>query len=253
MRVILILFTIIFNLNSFSQSKKEQIEILNSRVDSLNSVVIAERSSNQNKINELNSVITKLEGQIATLSGDLTTLNKELQDSKDDFLKKQKEIVENQKSIFKKDEEIARLNRDNMILSNQNNNYLLKIDSLNNSSKKTLGNYDIKVFWDSILNATETRNRNKLNELTFYPFLGHGLLINCHTHDELFENIVELKKIRTPVKSEMKFYGGIDQDGEEVDFNFTNKIYEIELKDGVALYFSEVGQGFRYIGFLYGE
>ncbi len=253
MKIILHLTFTVTCFMTYSQSKKEQIEILTNRVDSLNRVVGEERSSNQNKINELNSVVTILEGQIATLSGNLTKLNQELQESKDDILKKQKEIVENQKSIFKRDEEIARLNRDNMILSNQNKNYLLKIDSLNNSSKKTLGNYDIKVFWDSLLNAIETRNRNKLNELTFYPFLGHGLYINCHTHDELFENIVELKKIRTPVKSEMKFWGGDSEDGEAVYVNFTNIIYEIELKDGVALYFSEVGEGFKYIGFLYGE
>jgi len=82
-----------------AQSKKEQIEILTNRVDSLNRVVGEERSSNQNKIIEINSIVTKLEGQIATLSGNLTTLNKELQDSKDVILKKQKEIVENQIEI----------------------------------------------------------------------------------------------------------------------------------------------------------
>jgi len=85
--------------SSFSQSKKEQIEILTNRVDSLNRVVGEERSSNQNKIIEINSIVTKLEGQIAALSGNLTTLNKELQDSKDVILKKQKEIVENQIEI----------------------------------------------------------------------------------------------------------------------------------------------------------
>jgi len=85
--------------SSFSQSKKEQIEILTNRVDSLNRVVGEERSSNQNKIIEINSIVTKLEGQIAALSGNLTKLNQELQDSKDVILKKQKEIVENQIEI----------------------------------------------------------------------------------------------------------------------------------------------------------
>jgi hypothetical protein len=110
--------SIIFFLSftSFSQSKKEQIEILTNRVDSLNQVLGLERSSNQNKINEINSGVTKLEGQIATLSGNLTTLNKELQDSKDDILKKQKEIVENQRTIsnmsmqiHKKEKEFVKL------------------------------------------------------------------------------------------------------------------------------------------------
>ncbi|MBM3455252.1 MAG: hypothetical protein FJX80_08905 [Bacteroidetes bacterium] len=84
---------------TYSQSKKEQIEILANRVDSLNRVVGEERSLNQNKINELNSTVTKLEGQIAALSSNLTKLNQELQDSKDVILKKQKEIVENQIEI----------------------------------------------------------------------------------------------------------------------------------------------------------
>jgi uncharacterized protein (TIGR02145 family) len=91
---------------SFSQSKKEQIEILTIRVDSLNRVIGNERSSNQNKINELNSGVTKLESQITGLSSKLTTLNRELQDSKEDILKKQKEIVENQIVISKLQSEL---------------------------------------------------------------------------------------------------------------------------------------------------
>jgi uncharacterized protein (TIGR02145 family) len=90
----------------YAQSKKEQIKILTKRVDSLNRVVGEERSSNQNKINELNSAITKLEGQIATLSSNVTKISKELQDSKDDILKKQKDIFENQILISKLQSEL---------------------------------------------------------------------------------------------------------------------------------------------------
>jgi len=99
--LLIILFIELIAVVSFSQSKKEQIEILTNRVDSLNRVVGEERSSNQNKINELNSVVTKLESQIAALSGNLATLTKELQESKNDILKKQKDIVENQRVISK--------------------------------------------------------------------------------------------------------------------------------------------------------
>jgi uncharacterized protein (TIGR02145 family) len=97
---------LLLSYNSFSQSKKEQIEILTNRMDSLNRVLDSERISNQNKIIELNSAVTKLESQIAALSGNLTTLNKELQDSKDLILKKQKEIVENQRVISKLQSEL---------------------------------------------------------------------------------------------------------------------------------------------------
>lgn len=106
MKNCLIFSVFLFSTFSFSQSKKEQIDILTNRVDSLNRVVGEERISNQNKINELNSTVTKLEGQITTLSGNLTMLNKELQESKDVILKKQKEIVENQRLISKLQSEL---------------------------------------------------------------------------------------------------------------------------------------------------
>lgn len=82
MRVILILFTIIFNLNSFSQSKKEQIEILNNRVDSLNSVLNLEKNTNSeksNKISDLTTKITNLERTINTLNTNVSKLISEQQ------------------------------------------------------------------------------------------------------------------------------------------------------------------------------
>ena len=82
MRVILILFTIIFNLNSFSQSKKEQIEILNNRVDSLNSVLNSEKntgSEKSNKISDLTTKITNLESTINTLNTNVSKLTSEQQ------------------------------------------------------------------------------------------------------------------------------------------------------------------------------
>ena len=82
MRVILILFTIIFNLNSFSQSKKEQIEILNNRVDSLNSVLNSEKntsSEKSNKISDLTTKITNQESTINTLNTNVSQLKSERQ------------------------------------------------------------------------------------------------------------------------------------------------------------------------------
>jgi hypothetical protein len=108
MKIFLYLTLLLLFSTSFSQTKKEQIEILTNRMDSLNRVLDSERISNQNKIIELNSAVTKLESQIAALSGNLTTLNKELQDSKDLILKKQKEIVENQIEISRLQSELKR-------------------------------------------------------------------------------------------------------------------------------------------------
>jgi uncharacterized protein (TIGR02145 family) len=52
---------------SFSQSKKEQIIQLNSRVDSLNSILSLERNSNLKKISDLNSTIHNLEDKNSVL------------------------------------------------------------------------------------------------------------------------------------------------------------------------------------------
>lgn len=64
----LIFFTLFFQFYvSFAQSKKMQIEILNIRVDSLNTILSNERNSNTQKTQELNYLITNLENQISTL------------------------------------------------------------------------------------------------------------------------------------------------------------------------------------------
>ena len=60
----LILFLIIFSFsNSFGQSKKEQIEQLNYRVDSLVRILGSERNSIKQQIVDLNNSITKLKAQ----------------------------------------------------------------------------------------------------------------------------------------------------------------------------------------------
>jgi len=164
--------------SSFSQSKKEQIEILTNRVDSLNRVVGEERSSNQNKIIEINSIVTKLEGQIAALSGNLTTLNKELQDSKDVILKKQKEIVENQI-------EISRLQSALKIKSDS-------LDLIRDISMELESQKVDTLFWENdyefiILNYFDSNDH-------FRSMLGYGNLKNMYItiFDLEFYNFLEM-------------------------------------------------------------
>jgi TonB family protein len=56
-----------------SQSKKEQIEQLTNRVDSLNSVLRAERKSNTQKITDYTTQITSLNVQVSRLTADVQT------------------------------------------------------------------------------------------------------------------------------------------------------------------------------------
>ena len=87
---------------SFSQSKKEQIEILNKRVDSLNQVVSSKdkRINDQtSQINSLNSTITSLEGKITSLNSNVDKLNSEVQTLSSDSKNKQQEINQKKEEI----------------------------------------------------------------------------------------------------------------------------------------------------------
>ena len=64
-----ILFFLLLNTSiSIAQSKKEQIDMLKLRIDSLNSVIYVERNSSSNSIINLNSKISVLEIKIDSLS-----------------------------------------------------------------------------------------------------------------------------------------------------------------------------------------
>ncbi len=95
MKFILNLTFILICSVSFSQSKKEQIEILNKRVDSLNEIVGSERKINlekSNKISELTNTITILESSISSLTNNVSKLTSDLQTSKTETATKTQEI-----------------------------------------------------------------------------------------------------------------------------------------------------------------
>ena len=85
MKSIFTFLIILQSYNSFSQSKKEQIEILTNRVDSLNTVLKTERNSNHQKEIEYKE-------QISTLQKQLEDLNNSLTKTKEDLVKKEVEI-----------------------------------------------------------------------------------------------------------------------------------------------------------------
>ena len=75
------LYLIIFLSNCifsfYAQSKKQKIEILNNRVDSLNQVLILERSNNNQRLSDINAKISSLEKKITTLNSNLSILENE--------------------------------------------------------------------------------------------------------------------------------------------------------------------------------
>jgi FtsZ-binding cell division protein ZapB len=69
----LLLFLLI-STTSFAQNKKEQIEILNFRVDSLNTVLETTRANSDKDISLLNDKIKEISEEVTALQGELTTL-----------------------------------------------------------------------------------------------------------------------------------------------------------------------------------
>ncbi len=75
---LLLFFLVASSALSFSQSKKEQIELLNNRIDSINQVLSAERKTSadkSSKISELNTKIIDLDGKILNLEKEKANLN----------------------------------------------------------------------------------------------------------------------------------------------------------------------------------
>lgn len=107
--ILLITFLFLVGLIN-AQSKKEQIEILNKRVDSLNEVVGSERKTNldkSNKISELTKTITNLESSISSLNADVSRLNSELQQSKTESATKTQDLAKLQAQLKTKTDSLA--------------------------------------------------------------------------------------------------------------------------------------------------
>ena len=102
---------------AFSQSKKEQIEQLTLRVDSLSSVLRAERNSNAQKITSLENSITQLNAkivdytaQITSLNAQVSTLTADVQTNKAATESKQKELQALQAQLKVKQDSLTLVN-----------------------------------------------------------------------------------------------------------------------------------------------
>jgi antitoxin component YwqK of YwqJK toxin-antitoxin module len=98
----LTIYFLIITSTSFSQSKKEQIEILTLRLDSLNRIINTERSFSSEKsikINELNRNNKILENQIDEQSRIILKLTNELETTQSESSKMQKQLNINLQEI----------------------------------------------------------------------------------------------------------------------------------------------------------
>ena len=96
----------------FSQSKKEQIEILTNRVDSLNRVVGAERNINKQKsenILQLKETNGNLQNQIAKLNESVKFLNQEINEKENSLSSKAFEISVLKTQLIEKLDSLAKI------------------------------------------------------------------------------------------------------------------------------------------------
>ena len=105
-----LLIFLLISTTSFAQNKKEQIEILNFRVDSLNTVLATTRDNSAKDIRELNDKIKKVRDELTNLQTSNNKLSKENEKFKTDLgelskknleLEAKLEAVELEKTSFK--------------------------------------------------------------------------------------------------------------------------------------------------------
>ena len=99
MKRFLFIFLIFETIYFTAQTKREQIEILKFRVDSLNTKLLSERFSNSKEKHELDSVIFNLESQISSMNSKLKDLNDELNLQKQKFNLLQNQFIAKTDSI----------------------------------------------------------------------------------------------------------------------------------------------------------
>ena len=162
--LLLLLAFIVMDGVSFSQSKKKQIEILTIRVDSLNSVLNAEKNistEKSNKISDLSTKISNLESTISTLNTNVSNLTTELQTSKSKTASKQQEIGNLQSQLKFKTDSLVLVQLELIKYNNVNQNQIVNIPDANfkaylvgNTAINTNGDKEIQVSEASAFNGT---------------------------------------------------------------------------------------------------
>ncbi len=99
MKRFLFIFLIFETIYFTAQTKREQIEILKFRVDSLNTKLLSEKFSNSKEKHELDSVIFNLESQISSMNSKFKDLNDELNLQKQNFNLLQNQFIAKSDSI----------------------------------------------------------------------------------------------------------------------------------------------------------
>lgn len=163
MKAILLLITVIFSLNSFSQSKKEQIQILTEQRDSVIGVLNFEKSVAFKNIAEKDSIISIEIKQVEKLKDTISTLISKLSLSNLELISKKNQIESMQSKLSTSNLELD--NKKNQIES-MRTEILNKSDSLKllkgiNEIDNTDAEFELKY---STLNKPATPSMNEIGD-----------------------------------------------------------------------------------------
>jgi uncharacterized protein (TIGR02145 family) len=174
MKNILIIVLILSSFTSFCQSKKEQIEILANKADSLNRVLNSTRNANSKKEIEYKE-------QISTLQKQLEDLNNSLTKAKEALLKKEVEINTSNQELKNKLLEIT-------VLKNQINEKDAQIANL----KLELNN--LKTSLNNIQNNEIAKKTESFQSVT----IGTQIWMTENLNVAAFRNGDLIKETKTP-------------------------------------------------------
>jgi len=130
MKSILLLITIIFSLNSFSQSKKDQIEILTQQIDSVKKVLNLERKIAVENSVKKDSIISIGNKQVEKLYDTINVLNSKLSASNLELINRRNQIELMLTEISNKSDSLKLLRGINEI-ENTDTEFELKYSTLN--------------------------------------------------------------------------------------------------------------------------
>jgi uncharacterized protein (TIGR02145 family) len=183
-QVLLIIFLLILKI-SLSQSKKEQIQILTNRLDSLNQVVNSQSITINDKISQisgLNTKITNLESSISSLNADISILNYELQGNKNEIATKSQQLSNLQAQLKTKTDSLSLVLNELeklkpapklLVVNNTNSNASKQITQTNSYKSVKIGtqtwmaeNLNVSTFrnGDTILEAKTDEEWNKAGQ-----------------------------------------------------------------------------------------
>jgi len=174
MKVLLLLITLITTLNTFSQSKKDQIEVLNLQLDSIKQVLILERTSALKNSASKDSVISSINSQIENQNDVISNLNSELSTVIRELDKTEEQTRSLQKLIALKSDSLK------LLMSKKDNTDLdveLSYSALNKpavASMKEIGD------WLSQFNEASATSVTFIDEKTAKFYGGDEALLEVH-------------------------------------------------------------------------